>query len=1095
MQLAILGPLQVEDDAQPVEIGGARLRALLIRLAASANGWVPVSSLVEALWEDDPPSDELNALQSLVSRLRRTLPRPELIESGPAGYRLALDPEAVDAIRFERLVNRGRRLVVDGRPREGAAMLGTAIDLWRGPALTEVAHVAYARAWIQQLEKLRLTAIDHRAVAGLQLGRHADLITELENTARRNPLRERTNELLIRALAGTGRRTEALAVVNRLFRTLAEQAGLDPPVHLQALQTAVLNNDPSLRPPSRTVIKPGPRRRPTNLRAQLTRFIGREHDVRSVRTLLAEARLVTLVGTGGAGKTRLAGEIAGGLVSTGVDGVWMVELAPVTDPDDIATTALGAVAGRESALMERAAPTKGDALTRLVDTLADHDVVLVLDNCEHLVDAAARFAELLLGQCPQLTVLATSREPLGIVGETLWPVRPLAYPRPDDDLLPTAASEAVKLFVDRAGLVRPGWRLHEDNVAAVGEICRRLDGLPLAIELAAARMRSLPVEAVAARLGNRFRLLTGGNRTALPRHQTLRAVVAWSWELLTEPERRLAERLSVFPGGVSAVTAEAICAGDDPDLADAVPPSAVADLLAALADKSLLVVVGDSPDEPGLDDQLAGLDGIDRSRPRYRMLETLREYAGEQLVERGELPAMREAHAQYFCELAETAEPRLRSSDQLFWLDQLTVERDNLLAGLRFAEEVGDADTAIRLGAALSWYWTVLGRHDEAATWLEEALRIPGPRPAEAYAVVRIVHAISTAAAGMGVPDAAEINALVNLLEGLDVLAGHPFLALVEPGIGMILDDSEAAQAAIERNLSHPDPWARAMLHLMSAMMAENDGDMALMEKALPQALSGFREIGDRWGIGASVAALGNLRSARGDTHGAIAATEEARRMVAQLRAHDDEAYSLVRIGLLRLRLPDLPGARRDLEEAWRIADENTTTSAAAFSRWGLAVLSVHEGDLDLARDYAEEALLILDRVSFAPPQVRAIVAGTLAAVDIQGGALDNARRRLVEALESVRAVRDMPVMALLCTGAADLALAGGHPERAAELLGASTAVRGMDDVGDLDVKRIAIAAQAALGPEKYGQARSRGADLSRDDALARLEAELSAPD
>jgi predicted ATPase/DNA-binding SARP family transcriptional activator len=1109
VQLAILGPLTIEDGAQRIEVGGARLRALLIRLGASANGWVPVSSLVEALWEEDPPGDELNALQSLISRLRRALPRPELIESGPAGYRLAIDPESVDAILFERLAGRGRGMYLDGHHREASATLTQALDLWRGPALMEVADASYAVEWIERLEKLRLTAIDNRAAAGLQLGQHADLIAELEEVAARYPLRERSHELLIRALAGVGRQNEALAVFDRLGRTLAEEVGLYLPAHLQELRTAVLRDDPKLRPTTPGPAKPAGRRRQTNLRAQLTSFIGRKDDVTKVRSLLSTSRLVTLVGTGGAGKTRLAHEAASGLQTSGADGVWMVELAPVTDPDDIASTALGSIGGRDSALLERTASTHRDALSRLVDTLADHDVVLVLDNCEHLVDAAAKFAEYLLGQCPGLTVLATSREPLGVVGETLWPVTPLPFPRAQDPVGVLYRSDAVRLFTDRATLVRPGFELTSRNQAAVSEICRRLDGLPLAIELAAARLRSLPVETVAARLSNRFRLLTGGNRTAMPRHQTLRAVVAWSWELLTESERRLAERLSVFPGGATAITAEAICARGVPDLDDAIRPDSVADLLAALADKSLLFVVDGSTDDRGTairGTDVRGTDGrgiddqsddepadehVDRAGPRYRMLETIREYASEQLADRDEVLALRRAHAKYFLDLAETAEPKLRGADQLIWLDRLTAERDNLLATLRFAAEVSDAGTAIRLAAALSWYWTLLGRHDEAAIWLAQALTIPGERSPEAYAIVRVVHTMSAAAAGLGVPELPEVASLLNLLEGLDTLSGHPLLALVEPGIAMILDDGVKAQEAVRLNLVHADPWARAMLYMMSAMMAENDGDLELMEENLPPALNSFREIGDRWGIGVSVAAVGMLRSARGDTEGAIAATEEARQMMTQLRAKDDEAYSLVRIGLLRLRLADLDGARRDIEEAVRMADETGASASSAAARSGLSLLSRFEGDYQTAREQAEQALVILDRAKFTPPQVRAMLLGSLAGVDVVQGRFDEARKRLAEAVDVVRSVHDMPVLASITVVAADLTLASGTADAAAELLGAAASIRGMDDVGDLDIQRIAAAAQTALGAERFTKARARGEQLTRPDALSLLDTTL----
>jgi predicted ATPase/DNA-binding SARP family transcriptional activator len=1084
VQVAILGPLAVEDGAQPIEVGGARLRALLIRLAASANGWVSVSTLVEALWEEDPPGDEVNALQSLISRLRRALPKPELIESGPAGYRLAVDPESVDAIRFERLVARGRARLADGHPEEASAVLSEALGLWRGEALTEVATAAYASAWVQRLDNLRLTAIDNRADAALQLGRHSDPIAELEEVAATHPLRERSHELLIRALAGAGRQGEALAVYELLRQGLSEQLGLDPPIHIQQLQTAVLNDDPSLRPEYVPVVRAPVRRRRTNLRAQLTSFVGRREDLRGLRTLLETSRLVTLVGPGGAGKTRLAGEVASDLSTTGSDGVWMVELAPVTDPNVVASTTLGSLGGIGVSPMDRTTPpSHRDALTRLVETLADNDVVLVLDNCEHLIDAAAKLAEYLLGQCPRLTVLATSREPLGIVGESLWPVHPLPAPHTDDDVYAAKATPAVQLFTDRAALVRPGFTVTAENAAAVSEICRRLDGLPLAIELAAARLRNLPVEAVAARLSNRFRLLTGGSRTAMPRHQTLRAVVAWTWDLLTDSERRLAERLSVFLGGASTETAEAICSA--PELDDAIAMDAIPDLLAALADKSVLVIV----DGKGDDDTTV----FDRARPRYRMLETIREFSTERLAERGELLTVRRAHARYFLELAETAEPILRTRDQLIWLDRLTAERENLLGTLRFAVEVADADMAIRLGAALSWYWTLLGRHDEAAGWLGQALGVPGERPDAAYAIVKVVHTMSAAAAGMGIPSDEAATELLKLTEGLD--GDHPLLALIEPGVALLRDDNKGGQQAVARNLlRQSDPWTRAMLHLMSGMTAENDGDLEQMEQSFPLALEGFREIGDRWGIGATVGSWAILASARGETEAAVAGLEEARRMMSELRAREDEAYTLIRVGMMRLRLPDLVGARRDLEQAQQIADETNAPLSMGFVKFALGILAHYEGDDEAARRSAEEALVVLGRAAFAPPQINALVLAGLAMLDIHDDRLDVARDRLRAAGVSVRSSRDMPVGAQVCMFAAELMLAEGDAALAAELLGVSAGLRGMEDLGDPEVRRIAAAIEAPLGTEEFTRLRSRGRNLDRAAALALLESSLAAP-
>lgn len=574
MRVAMLGPLEVRGaDDRPVEVGGGRLRALLIRLALDAGHVVTSEALIDGIWGERPPSGAPNALQSLVSRLRRAVHNgaAPLIESHPAGYRLVLPPDQVDALRFERLAGDGRRELAAGRHAAAAEQLAEAERLWRGPALADVLDLPFAVAPAARLEELRITSTEDRIDAELGLGRHADVVGDLEQLGAAYPLRERIRGQLIRALYGAGRQADALAAYDQTRRALADQLGIDPSPELTALQVAVLRRDPALQPaagPAALPAGPPPARR--TLRAQLTSFVGRDDEVRRIRKLLAEERLVTLVGPGGAGKTRLATESAAQLEETVPDGVWFVELAPLTNPADLPQSVLAAIGAREAALFEATrldghdpAAAGRDATARLLETLGTKRALLVIDNCEHLIDAAAALADQLLAGCPDLRILATSREPLSVTGETLCPVPPLAVPHSDlhhhgVDPVETLGYASVRLFVDRANAVRPGFRIDTTTVDPVVEICRRLDGMPLAIELAAARLRALPVAQIASRLDDRFRLLTGGSRTALPRHQTLRAVVDWSWDLLDDAERRLARRLAVFAGGATVESAEAV---------------------------------------------------------------------------------------------------------------------------------------------------------------------------------------------------------------------------------------------------------------------------------------------------------------------------------------------------------------------------------------------------------------------------------------------------------------------------------------------------------------------------------------------------------
>ncbi|HZC27371.1 MAG TPA: BTAD domain-containing putative transcriptional regulator, partial [Actinopolymorphaceae bacterium] len=665
MQVSVLGPLEVRDDhGRPLEVGGSRLRALLVRLALEPGRVVTVDALIDSLWGQAPPSGAVNALQSLVSRLRRVFADGKepgsagVVESRSIGYRLCVEPNQVDAHRFERLAATGRRALAAGRAVEASTLLREAESLWRGPALADLADAPFAPVAATRLDELRLAATEDRVDADLTLARHADVLAELEPLAAAHPLRERLQGQLIRSLYASGRQSDASRVL--------------PATEL-------------------------------------------------------------------AGRLPLSGS-DGSDPAAGPDGLWLVELAGVTNSHDVVQAVLSAVGVREAALPERTPmeppPPRRDAMTMLVEALAHRRALLLLDNCEHVVDAAARLADSVLAACPSLRILATSREPLAVAGEVLYTIPPLAWPPVvEPPVLSTAGVvgpparssaagtvhgqqsarpapsdiltyPAVRLFADRAAAVDPDFDVLAGNGSAVVEICRRLDGMPLAIELAAVKVRALSVTQIAARLDDRFRLLTGGSRTALARHQTLRAVIEWSWELLDEPERILARRLAVFPGGVTVEAAEQICADGG---AGPVPLPAydVLGTLGALVDKSLLETVVD--DGTG--------DGV-----RYRMLETVRAYAAERLDEAGETDRLHAAHAGYFTVLAETAEPLLRSASQLEWMARLRAEQGNLLAALRWAIDSRNADIGVRLCAAILWFWFIHGNRTESIALVDEVL-------------------------------------------------------------------------------------------------------------------------------------------------------------------------------------------------------------------------------------------------------------------------------------------------------------------------------------------------------------------------------------
>jgi predicted ATPase/DNA-binding SARP family transcriptional activator/alpha-beta hydrolase superfamily lysophospholipase len=625
MRFGVLGPLAVwTADGEPVKVPELKVRALLADLLIHAARPVAASRLIDDLWGDQLPANPTGTLQTRVSQLRRALADAEpggreLVASQPPGYALRIDPAAVDAGRFRALVARARET---DRPESRAALLADALALWRGPAYADVAHEPFARAAIDRLDEEWLAAVEEQAEARLALGEHALLAGELTDLVARHPLRQRLRAAYMRALYRTGRHSDALDTYRDL-RDLLVELGLDPSAELAALHQSILRQDPALNPPAGR----------DNLPTPLTELIGREGAVAQVRERLARARLVTLTGPGGVGKTRLAVEAARQQATS------LVELAALAAQE---ATPVRVAALILSTMEEAAGAEPVDQLARV---LAGQPRLLLLDNCEHVVDPVAKLTEQLLRSVPGLRVLATGREPLGISGEQVWPVPPLSLPEPaehEPDVV--ERSSAVQLFVARAAAAAPEFRLGRDNAGTVAAICRRLDGIPLALELAATRVRGLGVATVAGRLDDRFRLLAAGARGAPARQRTLQAAIDWSWELLSEPERTVLRRLSIQAGCGTLQAAEAICAGDGVDTVD------VMDVLARLVDRSLV-------------------DRRDSSTgARYQLLESIREYGLARLRGAGELPATRRRHDRYYAELAARAtEPRLYGHGHLAW--------------------------------------------------------------------------------------------------------------------------------------------------------------------------------------------------------------------------------------------------------------------------------------------------------------------------------------------------------------------------------------------------------------------------------------------
>ena len=1109
MRIGILGPLEVRDDTGTVvPVAGGRLRALLIRLAI-ADGWaVSVERLAGDLWDGQGPADAANAVQALVSRLRGAVGR-DTVEFGPAGYRLVVDSGGVDARAFEQQVGAGHRALADGRLAEAASLLAEALGQWRGPALADVVDAPFAAAAITRLSELRLAAVEDRIGAELALGRGAQLVPELQELAAEHPLRERLRGQLMRALQAAGRQADALKAYEDIRRALADQLGVDPSPALAAVHLAILRGELPPRPPSAAraqaappasagqrppvaggmtgTARPGWRDGPgasagrlTNLPAQLTSFVGREQELRRVGKLLGEARLVTLTGPGGAGKTRLSVEASAWLAEQQpdelADGVWFVPLAPVRDALDVPQAVLAALGLQETVWpadpAEAARLAALSPLDRLTDALASRRLLLVLDNCEHVAVAAARLAGQVLAAAPGVRILVTSREPLAVTGETLCPVPSLELPPAEADANEAARAPAVRLFTDRAAAVRPGFALDEATTGPVVRICRALDGIPLAIELAAARLRALTAVQVADRLDDRFRLLSVGDRAALPRHQTLRAVVDWSWELLDEPERAVLRRLSVFSGGATPASAEHVCAlgpavgGDHRE---------VIDLVAALVDKSLVMATGEH-------------------EVRYQLLETVRAYAAARLAEAGEEHRARAAHAEFFLALAERAEPELRSRDQLVWLNRMTAEHGNFSAALRHVIAAGDAALALRFVGALAWFWLTRDYDAEAAEWSAAAVQIAGDAPPpglrDAWAICQLIALVGRWQEHP--PAAASMPDVARRVTALTREASHPLLLLATPMVWALGGDGEQARRGLRAMGERSDPWLRAASEVFGGHLALNDGHIDEAAAALATGYAAFRELGDRWGMIMSLTGLANVELAR-------AAPAEAIRLLHEARGHTSEGLAsnfgeMISISLGRaLALAgEFDTARAELEHGIEVAERIGERDDHAHGYLELCELARREGDLGRAHQPLDRALAIVDPHPRRPDMIgmAAMAYSRAGCLAEQEGDLDEAARWHAKALAllaegSAMMLPSNPLLASVVEGLAALAAARGDYAAAAERLGLADAMHGFRDASSLELTRAETAARAVLGEEGLAAAYARGRALGRADALA----------
>ena len=1012
MQIRVLGPVEVVVDGEPRPLPGGGERELLAQLALSAGRVVAVPALVDALWGEELPANPGNALQLRVSKLRRALAAAgtaDVLVTRAPGYLLDVDPRQVDALRLAGLVAEARA-AAGTDPEHAARRYREALGLWRGSPLAEFADARWAAPEAARLTELQLAAREELVDLELAAGRHTAVLAELEALTAAHPLRERLHARLMLALYRAGRQADALAAYQRARAVLDAELGLAPGAELRGLQEAVLQQDPGLRAPTRAAPPEASPSPPPRLPPRLTSFLGRDDDLRRLGALLRASRLVTVTGPGGVGKTSLAVEAARAAAAGSGDGVGFVRLAGVSDPAGVPHAVLAALGIRD-------VPT-ATAEDQLLGHLRDRAALLVLDNCEHLADACALLAERLLESCPAVRVLATSREPLAARGEIQCALDPLPVPAGAAAAAEVTASAAVQLFVDRARAALPDFTLGEDDATAVAEVCRHLDGIPLAIELAAARVVALPVGQLARRMGDRFTLLTTGPRTAEARQRTLRATVDWSYQLLTEPERVLLGRLSVFRGGWTLEAVQAV-AGSEP-----LTPAAVVDQLGRLVDRSL-VTVDRSP---------AGAD----AGPRYHLLETIREYAAERLADSGTADRIARAHVAHLTELADRAEADLRGAGQAYWLPRLAVERDDIDAALAWcAEHVGDdPDAGLRLVAPLGWYWYFATRPDGgrrvAAVLTATSAGSPGARAGalQSLAVAArpgacIVHP------DPGCADAAAQSRALFADLGDEFRAALSDTLLAVEAIGA--DDPGPASAGLERAARVfgrvGDAWCGALVDFVRMELHAAAGDLPAATAVGGRALATFRALGDQWGVSAIQFHLGIALHRAGQLSEALGRYEGALASGAEVGPANTIQYALAGAGHVTLLLGDPDRAARLFAESHAVARQ-LGAEGNPRAAVGEGLLARERGDPVAARVHLTRAQQLLAGLHEPEWTATALVGlGHLAEADGDLASAEFSHRR---------AWQSAPGHAAALEGLACVAAARGDASAAARLLGAA---------------------------------------------------------
>ena len=905
LEIRVLGPFEVLADGRPADVGGSKRQGLLALLALRGGHVVGVDALIDALWGEELPAAPRNALHHHIARLRAALGQESIVATTD-GY--ALKDATVDAVRFEELLGDARAALREGDARGGAETVALALAIWRGPALHGLTETTWFAAEARRLEALRVDALEEQFEAALALGDHREIVSELRATLAENPFRERLWGQLMLALYRSGRQADALETFQEARAVLADELGLEPGPELRRIQQAILEQDPAIA----TV--PEASRRRGNLPAPSTSFVGREQELTQVLELLGEHRLVTLTGPPGVGKTRLALEAARVLETEIRDGVWVVDLARAGSADDLTRLVAQAIDARGA-----------DPLARVVARLRDGDAVVVFDACEHVIDGVAPVVGTVLAQCPGVRVLATSREVLRVAGEIRVRVEPL--PLPDAGSPDVVHSPAVELFVARARAARPGFELTADAASVVAEISRLVDGLPLAIELAAARVNVLGLAELLSLVERRLTLLRDRPASDVSR-AALETLVEWSYDLLHADEKTLLNQIAVHRGGASL--ASLIAAGGSQGLDE----GTVTYLLGTLVDKSIVSVSFPSGDA------------------RYDVLDTVRDYALQRLAESGDLTAARKAHAEYLAAVCDSARAGLRGRNWLSWVKRLELENENLWAALSYARGA-DPGLAMRLAAGSALYFVLAERVSEARRFLETALACaPEDAPVELrLELVAFLCYIATEeldpAAGIAVGEPALALAAGEAPKPLGLLQATLGLAFAYTG-----DEQRASALAEEGHatvLAEGDEWNIAACSLLRAQVAARAGDLSTVAAMAAEADRTAGTVGfDAFQVPAAL-----LEAWVAERHEDSEAAAKAYRRTIELAERagfdDHAAFALARLGSSALAGGDLRQAEMLERRALAGAEAAHAEWTAAYARAELGRVLHARGEVDTA--------------------------------------------------------------------------------------------------------------------------------------------------